>query len=109
MSTNLQSLILIKNVHLIRDHLTEEDLNSLQQAAYLYASQTQLYFKVHNVKQDSWTVDVRQYQTANGHYFTKNEMAERTKELFGRYLSDRTLHVRSNPYHFPDVQAFWKR
>lgn len=111
----------IKNIHLISGILPEENIDDLQQGAFLYKRHANITFKIISVdtaRVDSnnadipkeLIVEVRQGRNSTAEYLSVEDLVERAKSLFSRFFPDHDIHARPRPYSRPpteDVTPEW--
>lgn len=94
---------MIKNVHLVQDVITEDDLKYLDQAAYQYARNAGVYLKFHYLKGKEVALEVKQINPAPGtsEIFEVRELVRIGKELMDEVLPEFTAHIRPVKYEAP--------
>ena len=103
LNINSSKMNTLKNIHKLRDHLTAEDLEALDQAAYLYARHAQIYLKIIDLNDSEIIVEIRQEKNNQENYLDKKELSERARSLLDRYFPDHTIHIGPSPYRHPPV------
>ncbi|MDO9554518.1 hypothetical protein [Rhodonellum sp.] len=95
----------IKNLRLINDLLTVDQLIKLEHGALQHQKYSRIEFKVLEVKDNAITIRVSQEQSPKENYLTSKDLSDRTKELFGLFLPGFTIHARALAYVPPKVDA----
>lgn len=93
----------IKNIDLIKHLLTENQLLDLGVGAAIHKHNSRIEFKILEVKEDEISIRVTQGESPAENNLSSKQLGNRAKELFKYFLPNKTIHVRSIPYHVPKV------
>ena len=93
----------IKNIHYL--DLSENDLSNLDKSAGLYASNSNITFKIVKYDDQVLVVEVRQDKNAKDKYLEAKELAKRANDLFGHFYPDLDIKVGTKPYKPPVVDV----
>lgn len=69
----------------------------------MHKRHARIHFKILDANGDSITVQTVQTKSPAENYLSAKELADRTKDLFGRFFPDRTIHARPSVYVPPSV------
>lgn len=100
----------IKNIKLISGLLSQEDLATLEAEAADHFQEYGIEYKILEVDARSVTVQITQVATPKEKCFSNRELSGISKELFRRFLPNRSVHSRPlafNPPKTNKVNAGW--
>lgn len=86
----------IKNLALVT--LPEKELALLEHGALQYRRYSNIQFKVLQVNGKEMWIKVYQDRHLSENYISEEDLKDRAKELFGRFLPDYTIHAYAIPY-----------
>lgn len=91
---------IIKNIHLLKPHLSEKLISDLEQGASLYRRHSRITFKILRLADNVLTVETRQDKSPAENYLDGKTLYERTKELFAanELPEGIKLHINTIPY-----------
>ncbi|ACT96718.1 hypothetical protein [Dyadobacter fermentans] len=91
---------IIKNIHLLKNRLSESQLNDLEHGALLHRRHARITFKIVRFTDDVLTVETRQEKSPAGNYLDGKTLYQRTKELFqsNNLPGGVKIHVNTIPY-----------
>ena len=91
---------IIKNIHRLKDILSDEQIIDMEASALSYRRFARIYFKILQIDQVKKELFVKVWQEKNphGNQLEKKDLNERAKTLMSRYLSDYTIHTNPIPY-----------
>lgn len=91
---------IIKNIHLLKSHLTEDQLSTLEHGASLHRRHARITFKILRFADNVLTVETRQDKSPAENYLDGKLLYQRTKELFkaNNLPADIKLHINTIPY-----------
>lgn len=89
---------IIKNIHLVKDLLSESDLEKLNAGALQHRKFSRITFKILSVDDKSIKVQAVQGKTPQENYADADTLRLRTKELFSRFLPDRHVMTHVTTY-----------
>jgi hypothetical protein len=80
-------------------------MEELEYGASLYRRHANITFKVlkHKEEEKKLIIEVRQDKNSLGKYLSIEELANRAKNLFNRFLPEYTIHSRPKPYRSPET------
>jgi hypothetical protein len=84
----------IKNLHLIRELLSPEDLASLEAEAAEYFQTQKIEYKILEVDLRNVTIRITQIAASKEEFLSSKQMADIGKKLFRRFLSHMNIHTR---------------
>lgn len=93
----------IKNIHLLRDTVAQDDIEKLEVGAHQYKRFGRITFKILSFAGNIITVEVRQDRNPAENYLDQKELIKRAKDLFTGFIPGVTVHVRATPYKAPAV------
>ena len=93
----------IKNAKLLEGLLSSEQSKKLDLGAGMHQRNARIHFKILEVGPDFITVQVVQTKSPAENYLSAKDLADRAKDLFGRFFPDRKIHARPSEYVPPSV------
>lgn len=100
----------IKNIELIKDLITEDQLQDLETGATLHIRNSRIEFKILEVKGDEITIRVTQGESPTENHLSIKELVKRGKDLFKHFFPGKTIHTRAFAYFIPkadEVNIGW--
>jgi hypothetical protein len=91
---------IVKNIHLLKDLLSEQVIEQIENRALQYRKFARITFKVLSVFRDTVTIETRQNKSPAENYLGQKDLFERTKSTFAElYANDGlTVHVNTHRY-----------
>lgn len=91
---------IVKNIHKIKDFITEEQYDKIEYGGLLYRRYSRIYFKIISVNADAKDMVVKVWQEKNTaeKYLDNKQLIEKGKELLSPFFQNWAIHIHSTPY-----------
>lgn len=91
----------LKNIHKLEGLLSKEDRKKLEYGAKLHKRHSRIEFKVKSLEDDKIIIHTTQGKSPAENYADKKRLIKRTREMFGRFITDKHIIVHATPYKKP--------
>lgn len=95
----------VKNFHLIESFLSEKQKEQMEAGAVLYWRHGSISFKIEKIGESTLVIKTVQEKNFSANYLKTGELADRTKEFFGKFFPDYKIDVHPNVYQEPVVNV----
>lgn len=96
---------IIKNIHKIRDFLSDEQLKELDEIAFIHQRFARVFFKILKVENNVIRIEVKQEKSPHDNYFDVKRLTEIADEVFATYLTNFTIHKVPLPYKESPIEV----
>ncbi|GIM60548.1 hypothetical protein CAPN008_05980 [Capnocytophaga canis] len=89
---------IIKNIHKIRDYLSDDELKELNEVAFMHRRFSRIYFKILKVDDDLIRIEVKQEKSPHNNYFEVKRLTEIVQETFAKFFPKHAIQKVPLPY-----------
>jgi hypothetical protein len=89
----MQKMSSVPGLEKLKDILGESEIEKVSRAADRHFNAANMTFTILTVSDDAIEIETAQGETKSGKYATEATLLTRTKDVFGKYLGQRELHI----------------